>query len=62
MNHTYTSNILSQLTSAGFSIHKCQQESVWQIKDDKTVMMQSRSKGDLMKKAAQEFNLNWSNV
>ena len=59
MKNNYCSNILSQLTSAGFSIHKCRQESVWQVKDEKTVVMQNRSKGDLMKMAAQEFNLNW---
>jgi hypothetical protein len=62
MKNNYCSNILSQLTSAGFSIHKCQQDSVWQIKDEKDVVMQNRALGCLMKKAAQEFKLDWSDV
>jgi len=60
VNHTFISHILSQLASAGFSIQKCQHDSVWQVKDEKSVVMQNRALGDLMKKAAQEFNLDWS--
>lgn len=60
MNHTYTSNIRSQVISAGFTLMKCPQENTWQILDKREVVMQNRSQGDLMKKAAQEFNLAWS--
>lgn len=61
MKHTFSSNICGQLLQSGYTLHKCPQENTWQILDKREVVMESRSKGDLMKKAAQEFKLDWRN-
>lgn len=57
MGHTYCSQIIQQLRSSGFTVEKCSQESQWQIRDKGSVLMWSRSLGDLAKLAAKEFGL-----
>lgn len=57
MMSTYASAILNQLRSSGFTVEKCSQESQWQIRDNGSVLMWSRSLGDLAKKAAEELGI-----
>jgi hypothetical protein len=61
---TYASTIKKSLIEAGFVLHKCDKVSQWQlyssqacIKNEKGYLMQSRALGDLLLKAAKEFNL-----
>lgn len=65
MHHTYTTHILTQLRSAGFSVEKCLTEKEWQLTDggkkttQKTLLLRSSSLGELTKKSAKEFGLDW---
>lgn len=61
---TYTATIKKSLIEAGFVLHKCDKLSQWQlyssqacVKNEKGYLMQSRALGDLLFKAAKEFNL-----
>ena len=61
---TYASTIKQSLIEAGFVLHKCDKLSQWQlcssqacVKNEKAYLMQSKSQGDLLHKAAKEFNL-----
>lgn len=62
MRYTWSSNILSQLKESGFTVHKDLKENQWGVydnssKDSNSVLIRSRSLGDLMKAAAKEFGL-----
>jgi len=63
MNHTYTSNILSQLTQSGYVVNKslCNntKQSLWTIADKHEIILQSKALGCLVKKAAKDFGLVW---
>jgi len=61
---TYASTIKQSLIEAGFVLHKCDKLSQWQLyssqacaRNEKGYLIQSRSMGDLLFKAAKEFNL-----
>jgi hypothetical protein len=62
MRHTFANSILSQLKDSGFIVHKDLKENQWGIYDgaidnSNSLLIRSRSLGDLMKKAAREFGL-----
>jgi len=66
MKHTWSSSILSQLRDSGFIVHKDLKENQWGIYDTKvcqhspdsnSLLIRSRSLGDLMKVAARDFGL-----
>lgn len=62
MNKTYASSILSQLKDSGFTVHKDLKENQWGIYDgnvdnSNSLLIRSRSLGDLMKAAARDFGL-----
>jgi hypothetical protein len=59
MNQTYSSHLLTQLRSAGFTVQKCATEKEWQLMDKGSILLRSRSLGDLTKKSAKEFSLDW---
>lgn len=61
---TYTATIKQSLIEAGFVLHKCDKLSQWQlyssqacVRNEKGYLMQSKSMGDLLFKAAKEFGL-----
>ena len=61
---TYTATIKQSLIEAGFVLHKCDNTQAWKlyssedcVMNEKGYLMQSRSMGDLLQKAAKEFNL-----
>jgi hypothetical protein len=61
---THAATIKQSLIEAGFVLHKCDKLSQWQlyssqacVRNDKGYLMQSRALGDLLLKAAKEFNL-----
>lgn len=64
---TFAATIKQSLIEAGFVLHKCDNTQAWKlysseacvmadVKSDRYLMM-SRSQGDLLCKAAKEFNL-----
>jgi hypothetical protein len=62
MRHTFASNILSQLKDSGFIVHKDLKENQWGIYDgavdnSNSLLIRSRSLGDLMRVASKEFGL-----
>ena len=62
MKHTWSSNILSQLKDSGFSVHKDLKENQWGVYDgavdnSNSLLIRSRSLGDLMRQSAKEFGL-----
>lgn len=62
MKHTYVSSILSQLKDSGFTIHKDLKENQWGVYNDankhsNSLLIRSRSLGDLMRIAARDFGL-----
>jgi hypothetical protein len=59
VDHTFSSQILTQLRSAGFTVHKCATEKEWQLMDKGSILLRSRSLGDLTKKSVKEFSLDW---
>lgn len=61
---TFAATIKQSLIEAGFVLHKCDKLSQWQlysseacVKNEKDYLMQSKSQGDLLSKAAKEFGL-----
>lgn len=61
---TYASTIKQSLIEAGFVLHKCGNTQAWKlysseacVRNEKGYLMTSRSLGDLLHKAAKEFNL-----
>lgn len=59
MNQTYSSQILTQLRSAGFTVQKCPTDKEWQLVDKGSVLLRSLSLGELTRKSAKEFSLDW---
>lgn len=57
MQHTYSSQIITELKSSGFQVVKCPVEREWQLKDKAEILMRSVSLGELSKKAAKSFGL-----
>lgn len=62
MIHTYASSILIQLKDSGFTVHKDLKENQWGIYDgavdnSNSLLIHSRSLGDLMKEASKQFGL-----
>lgn len=62
MRYTFASSILSQLKDSGFIVHKDLKENQWGIyenpsKDSNSLLIRSRSLGDLMRVASKEFGL-----
>lgn len=67
MQHTWSSNILSQLKDIGFTVHKDLKENQWGVydkaiddnssKNSNSLLIRSRSLGDLMRQSAKEFGL-----
>lgn len=62
MRHTWSSNILFQLKDSGFTVHKDLKENQWGIYDgavdnSSSLLIRSRSLGDLMRVASKEFGL-----
>lgn len=67
MKHTFASNILSQLKDSGFIVHKDLKENQWGVydkaiddnssKNSNSLLIRSRSLGDLMRQSAKEFGL-----
>lgn len=62
MKQTWSSNILSQLKDGGFIVHKDLKENQWGIYDgaidnSNSLLIRSRSLGDLMRVASREFGL-----
>lgn len=62
MNQTWSYNILSQLKDSGFTVQKDLKENQWGIYDgavdnSNSLLIRSRSLGDLMKAAARDFGL-----
>jgi len=62
VNKTYASSILSQLKNSGFTVHKDLKENQWGVyndanKDSNSLLIRSRSLGDLMRLASREFGL-----
>lgn len=62
---TFAATIKQSLIEAGFVLHKCDNTQAWKlyssedcVKNEKGYLMQSRSMGDLLFKAAKEFGLN----
>ena len=61
---TYAATIKQSLIEAGFVLHKCDKLSQWQlysseacVRKENGYLMQSKSQGDLLIKAAKEFGL-----
>lgn len=59
MKHNYTSNILSQLTNAGYIVSKCHVDNQWQLRDNEDILLRDKAQGDLINKAAKQFGLEW---
>lgn len=62
MKRTWSSNILSQLKDSGFTVHKDLKENQWGVYDgdvdnSNSLLIRSRSLGDLMRQSAKEFGL-----
>lgn len=62
MKSTFASSILSQLKDSGFTVHKDLKENQWGIYDaavdnSNSLLIRSRSLGDLMRQSAKEFGL-----
>lgn len=62
MHHTFASSILSQLKDSGFTVHKDLKENQWGIYDGavdniNSLLIRSRSLGDLMREASRDFGL-----
>lgn len=62
MKHTFASSILSQLKDSGFTVHKDLKENQWGVYDNpskhsNSLLIRSRSLGDLMKEASKQFGL-----
>lgn len=62
MKHTWSSNILFQLKDSGFIVHKDLKENQWGVYNDankhsNSLLIRSRSLGDLMRVAARDFGL-----
>lgn len=62
MNKTFANSILSQLKDSGFTVHKDLKENQWGIYDgavenSNSLLIRSRSLGDLMRVASREFGL-----
>ena len=66
MNHTFASSILYQLKDSGFTVRKDLKENQWGIydtnvcqhsPDSNSLLIRSRSLGDLMRQSAKEFGL-----
>lgn len=62
MNKTFASSILSQLKDSGFTVQKDLKENQWGVYDgavdnSNSLLIRSRSLGDLMKVASKEFGL-----
>jgi hypothetical protein len=57
MHHTYSSQILTQLLSSGFTVEKNEKESQWQLKDDSEILAWSKSLGDLTRKSAKDLGI-----
>lgn len=62
MNKTFASSILSQLKDSGFIVHKDLKENQWGVydnpsKDINSLLIRSRSLGDLMRVASKQFGL-----
>lgn len=62
MKHTYASSILSQLKDSGFTVHKDLKENQWIVydnpsKDSNSLLIRSRSLGDLMRVSSKQFGL-----
>lgn len=57
MKGTYSSQILTQLLSSGFTVEKNEKESQWRLKDGSGVLSCSKSLGDLTRKVAKELGI-----
>lgn len=62
MKNTWSYNILSQVKDSGFIVHKDLKENQWGIYDgaidnSNSLLIRSRSLGDLMRHLAKEFGL-----
>lgn len=57
MKHTWASSIRSQLEDAGFTLTKRECDGHWQLSLDGECVTHSRSMGDVLNNAAEEFNL-----
>lgn len=62
MKDTFASSILSQVKDSGFIVHKDLKENQWGVyndanKDSSSLLIRSRSLGDLMKQCAKDFGL-----
>lgn len=62
MKHTWSYNILSQLKDSEATVHKDLKENQWGIYDgavdnSNSLLIRSRSLGDLMRVASKEFGL-----
>lgn len=56
MNHTFASQVKSQLEEAGFSFFKCE-DKYWNFSDGENVLSSNRSLGDLLRGLAKEFDI-----
>lgn len=54
---TYSSNIQKQLISAGYVVKKQQEHKQWAVFDNNSPIIYSNSLGDLLRQAAEHFNL-----
>jgi len=59
MKSTFSSHILSQLTSSGFSVTKDLRENQWELRDGKEVVAHSKSLGDLCRRVAKDLGIGW---
>lgn len=59
MNHTFSSHILSQLTSSGFSVTKDLRENQWELRDGEEVLARNRALGDLCRGVAKDLGIEW---
>jgi len=59
MKSTFSSHVLSQLTSSGFSVTKDLRENQWELRDGEDVVARSRSLGDLCRRVAKDLGIEW---
>ena len=57
MTNTWASSIQKSLISMGFTISKRETDSHWQILLGEEILLHSRSLGDTLRKAANEFGV-----
>ncbi len=56
MNHTFASQVKSQLEEAGFSFFKCE-DKYWNFAEGENILSFNKSLGDLLRSLAKEFGI-----